>query len=54
MKELDSAKVGALLYFEPFITVIAAWLLLGEELTLSMLVSGIVIIVGVILVNRKS
>lgn len=52
LREMDSAKVGAFLYFEPFITVIAAWLILSETITITMLISGILITVGVILVNK--
>lgn len=53
MKELPANRVGAFLYLEPFVTVFTAWLLLNEEITLLMLTSGIVIIIGVIMVNRK-
>lgn len=53
MKELPANRVGAFLYLEPFVTVFTAWILLNEEITLLMLGSGIVIIVGVIIVNRK-
>lgn len=53
MSEMPANKVGAFLYLEPFVTVFTAWLLLHEEITLLMMVSGIVIIIGVILVNRK-
>ena len=53
MKELPANRVGAFLYLEPFVTVFTAWLLLNENITLLMLASGIVIIIGVIMVNRK-
>lgn len=53
MSELPANKVGAILYLEPFVTVFTAWLFLKEEITLLMLISGIVIIIGVIIVNRK-
>jgi drug/metabolite transporter (DMT)-like permease len=51
LKEMDSVKVGSFLYFEPFVTVFAAWLLLKEEITFVMILSGVVISVGVMLVN---
>ncbi|NWF89348.1 MAG: DMT family transporter [Ignavibacteriaceae bacterium] len=51
LKEMDSVKVGAFLYFEPFVTVFAAWLILSEEITFLMIVSGVVITLGVLLVN---
>lgn len=51
LKELESSQAGAFLYFEPFITVIAAWIILNEKLTLLMLAGGIAITIGVMLVN---
>jgi len=53
LKDMDSSKVGAFLYFEPFVTVFSAWIFLRENITLVMLVSGIIIIIGVIIVNRN-
>jgi drug/metabolite transporter (DMT)-like permease len=52
LKDMDSSKVGAFLYFEPFVTVFSAWIFLHETITLLMLVSGMIIITGVIIVNR--
>jgi len=54
MKEMPASKVGAFLYLEPFVTVFTAWIFLAEEITLLMMLSGLVIIGGVILVNKKS
>ncbi len=51
LKEMENTKVGAFLYFEPFVTVIASWLMLNEKITLFMILSGIIITVGVVLVN---
>ena len=51
LKEMDSVRVGAFLYFEPFVTVFAAWLILNEEITVIMILSGMVISIGVMLVN---
>jgi drug/metabolite transporter (DMT)-like permease len=50
---MESAKAGAFLYFEPFVTVYAAWLLLNESITFLTILSGIIITGGVILVNLK-
>lgn len=52
LREMSSAKVGAYLYIEPFITFIGAWILLKEEITVIMLISGAIITYGVYLVNR--
>lgn len=52
LRELEAKKVGAYLYFEPLVTVGAAAMLLKEEVTLLMMLSGIIITFGVILVNK--
>ncbi|HVO73469.1 MAG TPA: DMT family transporter [Ignavibacteriaceae bacterium] len=51
LKEMETVKVGAFLYFEPFVTVFAAWLLLNEKITFLIILSGLIITFGVILVN---
>jgi len=53
LRDIESAKVGAFLYFEPLVTVVAAWVLLQESVTVLMLISGIIITFGVILVNKE-
>jgi len=53
LTEMDNAKAGAFIYFEPFITVYTAWLILNEEITFLTILSGIIITAGVILVNLK-
>ena len=52
LRDMESAKVGAFLYFEPFVTVIAAWALLSEAITLIMILSGLLITFGVFIVNK--
>ena len=54
LKEMESAKVGAFLYFEPFITVVAAWSILNENISLLTILSGLTITIGVIFVNINS
>jgi len=53
LSEMPATKVGAFLYIEPFVTVFAAWILLNEKITLLTFVSGLIIIFGVAIVNRK-
>jgi drug/metabolite transporter (DMT)-like permease len=53
LSEMDTARVGAFLYFEPFVTVFSAWLILNEHITLVIILSGLIITAGVILVNKK-
>ena len=52
LREMESAKVGAYLYLEPFVTVITAWIFLKEDITLLMILSGLIITAGVFLVNK--
>ena len=52
LREMESAKVGAYLYFEPFVTIITAWIFLKEDITLFMILSGLIITAGVFLVNK--
>jgi len=53
LRDLESAKVGAFLYLEPLITVFAAWIFLSEDITFLMLISGLLITIGVIIVNKE-
>jgi len=53
LRDLESAKVGAFLYFEPIVTVFAAWVLLNESITFLMILSGGIITLGVVLVNKE-
>jgi drug/metabolite transporter (DMT)-like permease len=52
LRDMESAKVGAFLYFEPLVTVIAAWFFLKEEITILMILSGLLITAGVFIVNK--
>ena len=53
LRDLESARVGAFLYFEPLVTVLAAWILLSESITVLMIFSGAIITLGVVLVNKE-
>jgi len=52
LREMESAKVGAYLYLEPFVTIVTAWIFLKEQITLLIILSGLVITLGVYLVNK--
>ena len=54
LQALRVAEAGAFVYFEPFITVVVAALVIGEPLLLASLAGGIAILLGVWLVNRSS
>src|SRR5262245_3879953 len=47
-----SQRTGATLYVEPFVTALVATLLLGEPLVLATAVGGVVVLLGVYLVQR--
>lgn len=53
LNEMTAARAGAFLYLEPFVTFFSAAVLLSEHVTIVTFLSGIIIIAGVILVNRK-
>jgi drug/metabolite transporter (DMT)-like permease len=53
LRDMESAKVGAFLYLEPLVTVTAAGIFLMEEITLLMVLSGLLITIGVFLVNKE-
>lgn len=50
---LEASKVSMFLYLEPIATLIAAVLLLNEKVFLISVVGGIIIIIGVIIVNGQ-
>ena len=52
LKVLPVAQTGAFLYLEPIITVFVAALVLRENILLASLVGGVIILIGVWLVNR--
>jgi drug/metabolite transporter (DMT)-like permease len=54
LKFLPVAQTGAFLYLEPIITVIVAALVIREQIVLATLTGGIIILIGVWLVNRTS
>lgn len=53
LRDMESAKVGAFLYFEPLVTVIAASFFLHEEIFLMMILGGVLITTGVFIVNKE-
>jgi len=53
LSEMDSSRVGAFLYIEPFVTVFAASIILKENITFLIIMSGLIITAGVVLVNYK-
>ncbi len=52
LKALGTAQTGVFLYIEPLVTVVVAFFMLSETMTLASWVGGIIILFGVWLVNR--
>ena len=52
LKALSAAQTGAFLYIEPLITVVVAFFILDEAITVASLIGGAIILFGVWLVNR--
>lgn len=53
LQKIDAVQAGAFLYIEPFVTMLIAWPLLGERMTISALLGGFAIVSGVVLINRS-
>ena len=52
LEQIDATQVGAFLYLEPIVTVVLAWMILGEMISFATIFGGIAILLGVWLVNR--
>lgn len=53
LSRLSTATASSYLYLEPLVTTVAAIIYLGEPLKNSMLIGGILILIGVTIINRK-
>ncbi|MBN2116751.1 MAG: DMT family transporter [Anaerolineales bacterium] len=52
LQALPAAQTGAFLYIEPPVSVVVAFFILGEAITLASLIGGAIVLFGVWLVNR--
>lgn len=50
---LDARSTGSMLYFEPIVTIVLAWIVLGEMIGGVSAVGSVVTVVGVIILSRK-
>ncbi len=53
LEQIDATQVGAFLYLEPIVTVVLAWIILGETISTATILGGAAILLGVWLVNRN-
>ena len=51
LERIDASQVAAFLYLEPLVTLLAAVALLGESVELSTIVGGLLVLVGVLIVQ---
>jgi len=54
LSRLTAAEVGVYLYVEPLITMIGAWILLGEAITVWLIIGAVLISIGVYVSERRS
>jgi drug/metabolite transporter (DMT)-like permease len=52
LQALPATQIGAFLYIEPLVAVIVAWVILAERIILMTLIGGVIILLGVRLVQR--
>jgi drug/metabolite transporter (DMT)-like permease len=50
---LTASSTGVTLYFEPVVTVIFSWIILGQGITWFAAMGGVLVLFGVILVSRR-
>jgi len=50
---LTASSTGATLYFEPVVTIVFAWIILGQGIGWVAAVGGLLVMVGVVLVSRR-
>jgi drug/metabolite transporter (DMT)-like permease len=51
LERLETSQVAAFLYLEPLVTLLAAVALLGESVALSTIFGGVLVLVGVLIVQ---
>lgn len=52
IKQLGAARAGLFLNFVPISGVLLAWLILHEAITLSLIIGGVLVLLGIYLINR--
>jgi drug/metabolite transporter (DMT)-like permease len=52
LQAIPASQVGAFLYLEPLVAVVVAWSILGENLLFATIIGGIIILLGVRMVQR--
>ncbi len=53
LEKVEAGRVASFIYLEPLVTLAAAAMLLGEPVTATSVIGGLVVLAGVLLVQRK-
>jgi drug/metabolite transporter (DMT)-like permease len=51
LKTISAAKAGAFIYLEPLVAIVLSFFILGEALTISTILGGLLILLGVWIVT---
>jgi drug/metabolite transporter (DMT)-like permease len=54
LERIDASQVAAFLYVEPLVTLLAAVVLLGESVAVSTIVGGVLVLLGVLIVQTAN
>jgi Predicted permease, DMT superfamily len=54
LDRMDASRVGLFIYFVPLSTIVLAWLILGESLTLASGFGGLLVLAGMYIAERKT
>jgi len=52
LEKIEASRVAAFLYIEPLVTLVAAVILLGERVTPTVVIGGLLVLAGVLLMQR--
>jgi drug/metabolite transporter (DMT)-like permease len=54
LDRMDASRVALFIYFVPFSTIVLAWLILGESLTIASGIGGLLVLAGMYIAERKN
>ena len=54
LEKVEAGRVASFLYIEPLVTLVAASIALGEKVTAASVVGGVIVLLGVLLVQRRA
>jgi drug/metabolite transporter (DMT)-like permease len=54
LESMDVSRVALFIYFVPLSTILLAWLVLGESLTIASGIGGMLVLAGMYIAERKT